>query len=216
MCFYFNKTGGTNDMVVHQVKPDDKIKEVCAVNGGAAGGNQVNDKFVGLLNDIFGSEFITEYQRRNSNQWLTLMLKFGNGKKKVHRDKKGKIRVELPFGMDKDFEDITGRPFTEISIKAKEKGTLFVKSALVLSNDLVRNLFKETISNVVEGVRSVLCDPKCKDIHYIFMVGGFSENEYLQSAIKDKFEQPHCKVLIPNEAQLAIIKGAVIYGHRQN
>ena len=49
------------------------------------------------------------------------------------------------------------------------------------------------------------------------MVGGFSECQYLQDAIKERYGKDDvCTVLIPDEAQLAIIKGAVLYGHFQN
>ena len=47
------------------------------------------------------------------------------------------------------------------------------------------------------------------------MVGGFSECKLLQDAIRSEFERSsQRKVLVPSEAQLAIIKGAVLYGHQ--
>ncbi|KAH3833631.1 hypothetical protein DPMN_106943 [Dreissena polymorpha] len=43
------------------------------------------------------------------------------------------------------------------------------------------------------------------------MVGGYSESMLLQDTIKQQF--PHLKILVPPEAGLAVLKGAVIYGH---
>lgn len=42
------------------------------------------------------------------------------------------------------------------------------------------------------------------------LVGGFSESEVVQSIFKDSF--PKNNVLIPMEAGVAVLKGAVIYG----
>jgi molecular chaperone DnaK (HSP70) len=44
------------------------------------------------------------------------------------------------------------------------------------------------------------------------MVGGFSESPIMQSAIKEAFSTK--KVIIPDEAGLAVLKGAVMYGHK--
>ena len=93
-------------MAVHEVVLDHTIKEVCAINGGNSGGNQVNNKFVELLKEILGADFVHQYQTKSPDQWLSFLLRFENAKKKVQRDRRGKMRVELPFGMDKDFETI--------------------------------------------------------------------------------------------------------------
>ena len=38
--------------------------------------------------------------------------------------------------------------------------------------------------------------------------------QLLQDAVKNKFERNGLRVLIPSEAQLAIMKGAVLFGHK--
>ena len=45
------------------------------------------------------------------------------------------------------------------------------------------------------------------------MVGGFSDSQYLQQQIKQMFQSQSLTVLVPSEAQLAVIKGAVLFGH---
>lgn len=44
------------------------------------------------------------------------------------------------------------------------------------------------------------------------MVGGFSECEIVQDAIRKAF--PECRVVVPHEAGLAVLIGAVLFGHR--
>lgn len=44
------------------------------------------------------------------------------------------------------------------------------------------------------------------------MVGGFSECEIVQDAIRKAF--PECRVVVPHEAGLAVLIGAVLFGHK--
>ena len=62
-------------MVVHEVVRDQNFKELCAVNGGSAGGNQVKTKFEDLMKDIIGSDFIGLYKKHKSQQRLALMIR---------------------------------------------------------------------------------------------------------------------------------------------
>ncbi|CAH1768315.1 15657_t:CDS:2, partial [Entrophospora sp. SA101] len=52
---------------------------------------------------------------------------------------------------------------------------------------------------------------KCSDCSVMFLVGGFSESKYLQSRIKQKFEDK-LKIAIPPNPITAIVKGACEYG----
>jgi activator of 2-hydroxyglutaryl-CoA dehydratase len=45
------------------------------------------------------------------------------------------------------------------------------------------------------------------------MVGGFSECELVQDAIRDKIRSS-ITLIIPEEAGLAVLKGAVLFGHQ--
>nr|CAG8460612.1 7376_t:CDS:10 [Entrophospora candida] len=52
---------------------------------------------------------------------------------------------------------------------------------------------------------------KCSDCSVMFLVGGFSESKYLQSRIKQKFEDK-LEIAIPPNPITAIVKGACEYG----
>ena len=157
--------------------------------------------------------------KRKSHQWLSLMMRFEHAKKRVSRDKHGKIRLDLPYEFDREYERASGKNFKYIKEAAKrEQSIVFNNGMIVLPNEVVRALFCDTIADIVKGVQEVIENNEFgKTIRYIFMVGGFSECQYLQDAIKERYGKDDvCTVLIPDEAQLAIIKGAVLYGHFQN
>lgn len=46
------------------------------------------------------------------------------------------------------------------------------------------------------------------------MVGGFSESPITLDVVKNAF--PTKRVIVPEEAGLAVLKGAVLFGHQSN
>lgn len=76
----------------------------------------------------------------------------------------------------------------------------------------MQNLFKPVVKGIVKHIRELLEKDKLHDIDYFFCVGGFSESPILQDAIYDNFGNG-ATVLVPAEASLAVLKGAVHFGH---
>ncbi|KAH3712391.1 hypothetical protein DPMN_072091 [Dreissena polymorpha] len=77
--------------------------------------------------------------------------------------------------------------------------------------NLFRSFFDASISSIVLHLDDLLHKPENADVEAILMVGCYSESPLLQQTIRKKFND--LKVVIPNEAGLAVLKGAVIYGH---
>ncbi|CAJ0909912.1 9590_t:CDS:10, partial [Entrophospora sp. SA101] len=72
--------------------------------------------------------------------------------------------------------------------------------------DYLREMVINKILKLIEKQLS-----KCSDCSVMFLVGGFSESKYLQSRIKQKFEDK-LKIAIPPNPITAIVKGACEYG----
>jgi len=87
----------------------------------------------------------------------------------------------------------------------------FAGDKLRVQPEIIKGFFAETCDKIVSHLQSVLGQPGVRGTNTILMVGGFSESPILQAAIRDAF--PECKIIIPNEAGLAVLKGAVIFGH---
>ena len=82
---------------------------------------------------------------------------------------------------------------------------------LVLPADIADSLFKETLDRFNDHIENLLKRRKLRDLNYIFLVGGFAESARLQSSIKKSFSD-RVTVLVPEEASLAVVKGAVAFG----
>lgn len=80
-----------------------------------------------------------------------------------------------------------------------------------MSAALMTSFFKETIDSITSHVYEILHMPESQGVDTIVMVGGFSESPLLFSAIRSNF--CNIRVIIQKDAGLAVLKGAVIFGH---
>ena len=214
--------GGTCDIVAHEIVCENEIKELLCVNGGPFGGNAVNNRFTKFMGDILGHAFIEQFQRECPEHWFVFINRFERAKKMAEDDGNSRIKLEIPWEMKSKFEEFQkgsdGPKNIEKVLNQKEKGIRFSSGSIVLSNNVVKALFQDTVQAIVTKVREVLDTNPDLVFDYIFMVGGFSESSFLQRAIKQEFEKQNggCKVIIPDEAQMAIIRGAVLNGHYQD
>ena len=51
-----------------------------------------------------------------------------------------------------------------------------------------------------------------KEVSAVFLVGGFSENRYVQSRIKETYSKPGRTIAVPVNPMSAIVRGAAMYG----
>lgn len=61
-------------------------------------------------------------------------------------------------------------------------------------------------------MKEILNNRSTQDVLKLLMVGGFSECHMLQDAIRKNF--PNKQIIIPEEASMSVLKGAVLFGHR--
>ena len=72
-------------------------------------------------------------------------------------------------------------------------------------------MFLPTCYKIVTHLQDLFLQTAVKRINIIVMVGGFSESRCLQREISRAF--PAKKLVIPSDPGMAVVKGAVIYGH---
>ncbi|KAH3823188.1 hypothetical protein DPMN_124987 [Dreissena polymorpha] len=74
---------------------------------------------------------------------------------------------------------------------------------------IMRSLFAESIDKAVTHVRKLL--HTYSQVSHILLAGGFSESQLFQDAMQHSF--PGKTLIVPSDAGLAVLKGAVIHGH---
>lgn len=56
-----------------------------------------------------------------------------------------------------------------------------------------------------------MAKPEVHGVHFLFLVGGFAESPMLQKAVQRALGRT-CRIIIPHDVGLTILKGAVLFG----
>lgn len=209
----FTVAGGTVDITVHEVLEDGKLKELHKASGGDWGGTKVDNAFKQMLIKIFSLPVLRQFQREATDDYIDLFREFEVKKREISPKKDTKITLRLPSSLRDTFEKKTGESISDVIKQTNfaDKMT-FTGDKLRAEVSVYKSFFDEAIKGTVDHVEALLNDRSTKGTSSILMVGGFSESAMLQAAIRTKF--PHMKVIIPEEAGLVVLKGAVVFGHK--
>lgn len=205
--------GGTVDITVHETQRDHTVRELYKANGGAWGGTRVDESFTNFLTDIAGPDVMEIFQRDHTDDYLDLMREFEIKKTAFTPDTEQKITFKLPISLHDTFQAVNGEDFRRSLITKHDlrDQVTFAGDKLRVQPGQIKTFFTETCDRIVSHLNKIFDQPDVHGVDTILMVGGFSESKMLQDAIRNSF--PDKKVIVPAEAGLAVLKGAVIFGH---
>ncbi|KAK3602826.1 hypothetical protein CHS0354_026378 [Potamilus streckersoni] len=204
----------SSDKLSSMGKFDDKKYMVIdlGASGGAWGGTKVDEEFNQMIIKIIGAPTFKKFCDQHKAGHMELLREFEIKKRKVRTDKNEKITLTVPLALNDTYEKICNETIKDAIEQTPYKGKIvWIKDKIRLDAELFRNLFQNCISNITKHLADLLEKPGVKETSTLLMVGGFSECQLMQEAIRTSF--PKAKVVIPKEAGLAVLNGAVIFGH---
>lgn len=80
---------------------------------------------------------------------------------------------------------------------------------LKLSTNLMESFFRDSIEKIVKQIHTIL--KSIEDVQMILLVGGYGESPLLQETFKKEFV--NMIIVTPQDCNLVVMKGAVLYGH---
>ena len=60
-------------------------------------------------------------------------------------------------------------------------------------------------------IEELIAKPEVRGVRFLFLVGGFAESPMLQRAVQNALGRA-CRIIIPQDVGLTILKGAVLFG----
>ena len=81
----------------------------------------------------------------------------------------------------------------------------------MISPTTFQSFFAGAMSSIIEHVKNIFKDPRCQNLTGVLLVGGFAESDMVTESLRKSF--PDTKFIVPSEAGLSVVKGAVLYGH---
>lgn len=159
-----------------------------------------------------GKDVITQFKDKHMEDYIEIFCDFVIKKRDPSSRKNAKITLRIPLTLFELVNEMTGVTMKERIRKTKYREKLEVLGDKIrFERDDMQSLFNGTISKIFRHVEMLLKEPSVSGCAAIVMVGGFSESQLLQESIQEKFGS--LSIIIPDEAGLAVLKGAVIYGH---
>lgn len=211
---FFPILGGTADITVHKQTTDGTLEELLPATGGPLGGTSVDGEYEKLLETIAGKGILKEFAKISMEDFLSILKEF-EAKKREVTDKSVKIHVKIPLKFDK----LVKKKYQGGLAKAL-KNSVYGESITYKNNKLCLQLseFEKLLKNAIDGiikyVAEIFANKDFNDVKDIIMVGGFSDCKLIQKALRGKFNTR--RFIIPEEAGLAVLKGAVYFGHLPN
>ncbi|KAL3878540.1 hypothetical protein ACJMK2_030880 [Sinanodonta woodiana] len=205
--------GGTIDITVHEVMGDRELRELHKASGGDWGGTKVDKAFADLLTDIVGNDVMREFDKKGKSYLMDLFREFEVKKRNFKPGIKYEINMKVPIALAEICKAKRGKEINDIiASKPKYKNRItWPGDKLRIEHDVATELFQESCNAIVEHLKSLFNEPEVQDVTTILMVGGYSESPILQDFVKTNFKQK--KIIIPADPNLAVVKGAVIFGH---
>lgn len=212
MCVYRKIlfTGGTLDVTVHEVDSvDGHILEKHCPSGGLFGGIHVDSEFENMMSRAFGDKFISKFKNGFPRDWEVIMNRFETHKRAEEGIDNEEICIPLPLtfirscnheiGDDDAINDRIRRVFQEkISVSI---------DYLSITLETLGDLYHPIVTKIADHLRDLLAKRSLKDVKTMFLVGGFSEAQFLRREISRRFQDK--RLLIPDNPELAIIRGAI-------
>ncbi|OWF52545.1 heat shock 70 kDa protein 12A-like [Mizuhopecten yessoensis] len=206
--------GGTADITVHEKLEGGKLKELYKASGGACGGTAVDSKFVqSAFIKVVGNPVMTDLAEQFPGSYLDLYREFETVKRTVTPTKEGKVNLTIPIVAINTVMEDSGETFKDALAKStmSDKVLLLGDKLRIDAKMMKEVFFGEVIKEIVKHLEDILKRRETNGVSILLLVGGFSESPMVQAAIRKAF--PDKRVIIPDEAGLSVLKGAVIYGH---
>ena len=144
------------------------------------------------------------------NDWQVIMNRFEEQKRAEEEVDNDEISIALPLNFMKSCYHDIGEDDDDINERIRRffpENVSVSSGYLNITMGMLGNLHRPIVTKIAEQMKMLLAKPSLQDVKTIFLVGGFSEAQFLRKEISRCF--PDRRILIPPDPQLAIIRGAV-------
>ena len=221
--------GGTVDIAYHSVEEtqenDFTVSELHPPSGGPFGGTLIDRAFESeILEKVFGSplhgmysskSFVRELKEKYTGAWLFIMKQFEQRKTILDsKADKDLVWLDLNLQFNKACLKITGQDVYDILEDTKVPGvSISSTDQMAIEAYILKSLYKEPIEKICTCLMTDLSLPQLSRVSALYMVGSFSKSEFLLTEIRKNIRSiEDDNIINPPDSQIAIVKGAIMYG----
>lgn len=205
--------GKRADINIYQIQSDGTLKELHRPTGGLWGGTKVNEAFERMIIEIVGLKVFEKFKDDYKYDHIDIRRQFEFKMRLISSKSSDRLYIPIPCSLFEVFEKETGgKNIKDVIQQTQYANKMTLKlDMLRIDADLIKDLFMELVDLLVEHIRHLMTKDNLSDISNLLMVGEISESLIMQGAIMKAF--PDKTVIVPEGAELALIKGAVVFGY---
>lgn len=165
-----------------------------------------------VLKEVFGKDVLDELHQSYREERIELFRFFELKKRASISATRTMVTMKIPEVISDIHKIHKGYGIGEAIQQSKYNENMkWEGRKMRITPHLFETLFNQACKGIIQNINDILGKPMAKKVVTILMVGGFSSSSILQDQIKTNF--PFLKIVVPNDAGLASLKGAVLYGH---
>lgn len=207
--------GKTVDISIYQKRSNGTLKELHKPTGGPWGGTKVDEAFLQMIINIVGASILQTFKNYFKADDIEIKRELEIKKRTVKPEFNPKITVKLPVSLVATVKEETGENIMKMIQQSQYANRMtWLCDKLRMETDLFKGFFREPIKMLVEHLQQLMAEDNLSDVSTLLMVGGFSESPMMSDAVINAF--PAKRVIVPEDAGLAVLKGAVLFGHQSN
>lgn len=177
-------------------------------------GTSVKNEFEKFLETVAGEGILEYFAKTNKAGYLKIMREFEMKTMDIGSWNEI-VRIRIPLQFDHCVKERNPGGLSKALKNSKYRDTVTYKNLkLCFKFSEYVKLFQNAIDGLIECVANILAEKDFADINDIIMVGGLSNYQFFQKALREKFKKRRFFML--KEPELADLKGAVYFGHLPN
>ncbi|KAH3877654.1 heat shock 70 kDa protein 12B-like [Dreissena polymorpha] len=214
--------GGTADISTHEKLPSGNFRNLHKPSGGPWGGIYVDECYEKFLSEVFGEMAMKKMKETASSDLLDMLADFETKKRSFRgpEDSERGMVLRIPAALATICSELSNVPLSQ-KVSASRFGTKVKTRAadkLSVDSSVVETWFQEPLRKLLGHLHELLRDAKMHDIKLFLLVGGFGESKYVKNVLEKGLIGYDVKtgrrLVVPVDAGIAVLKGAVKYGQR--
>lgn len=199
-------------------KRQNTLREVSRGVGAKLGGGAVDSIFVQFLYKLLGDKITDEFISNYKKEFLALMRDFETQKRQVTPKTTSSIELKVPACLQllcqkQQYNDnLANVVFRSVYQGRVKYANHRLKIDAVVSNEFFRAITVEMAKLINHSLTTL---KTAKDISILVLTGGFAESEVVQEIMHQELvgKTQINKIIVPPDPDIAVLKGAVIYGN---
>ncbi|RHZ72295.1 hypothetical protein Glove_243g59 [Diversispora epigaea] len=196
--------GGTVDLTTRKLLTEKQLGEITERCGDFCGSTFIDDQFIKYLRKLLGNETIDSLIENYYGQLQYLVQEF------CQHAKMPFTGYDIDFSYELDLENISNILLEFINDTVKQEME-DIEWLIRLNYETIKSMFDPVIERILSLINTQLENSR-EECSIMFLVGGFSQSEYLQKRVREKFIDRVNIISVPTNPIKAISHGAAIYG----